>query len=86
MTLLAHFTVAKGKILALSAFVISKHINHHLLQSLRPLSDELDERVLIFVPLEAMNNQLFQVLETFNRERLLPELETDLSSRLFDFH
>jgi hypothetical protein len=48
MTLLAHFTVAKGKILALSAFVISKHINHHLLQSLRPLSDELDERMLIF--------------------------------------
>ena len=59
---------------------------HRLLQHLRSLSDELDERMLTFIPSEPMDNQLLHMLETFNRASLLPEIETDLPSRPIDFH
>jgi hypothetical protein len=50
------------------------------------LSDELDERMLIFASLKLMNHQLLDVLHTFNRASLLPEVEFDLSCRCIDFH
>jgi hypothetical protein len=54
------------------------HHNHHLLQNLSILSDELEEVKLIFPPPELTENDLLNVsLDAFNWTSVLPELEVD---------
>lgn len=54
------------------------HDNHHILQNLSMLGDELEEVKLAFPPPELTENQLLDVLlDAFNRTSVLPELEVD---------
>jgi hypothetical protein len=54
------------------------HKNHHLLQNLSILGDELEEVKLTFPPPELTENKLLDVpLDAFNRTSILPELEVD---------
>lgn len=54
------------------------HHNHHLLQNLSMLGNELEEVKLAFPPPELTENQLLDVpLDAFNRTSVLPELEVD---------